>query len=103
MIITARDCFTLGRGLDPLTPNPDPPSTRRPFGLRCAVALPPDDADDLSDVTYDPDAQVLTLVHSTGDPEADHRLAAAKTTTSRVTDRDGSRPTTPKDFDTDKD
>lgn len=47
--------------------------------------------------------QVLTLAEPSGDPLADRLAVASKTTTTRATDRDGSRPSTPKDFNTDSD
>jgi hypothetical protein len=99
----SRECFPLGRGLATLTPRTDPPTDMRPFGMRQAVTLAPATEGDISLVTYDPAAQMLTLVAPTGDPEQDLLTLAKETKTSRVTKRDARKPTTPDDFQTDKD
>lgn len=102
-MIEARELFSLGRGLAPVQPCAEPPSAHRPFGMRQATTIAAAVEDDLSDVTYDPASQTLTLAHPTGNPERDRLTLAKKTSTNRATDKDGSTPTTPKDFNTDSD
>lgn len=102
-MISPRECFPLGRGAVSLRPVQDQPTGLRPFGMRCAIAVAAVVEDDLSGLAYDPVEQVVTLAEPTGDPAADQLAIAAKTTTTRATDRDGSKPSTPKDFNTDSD
>lgn len=99
----ARECFPLGRGVTVLRPSAAPASGHRPFGMRCAVGIAVAMEDDLSEFRYDPAGQVAVLANPSGDPEADLRAVAKKTMTSQVTDRDGAKPSTPKDFNTDQD
>jgi hypothetical protein len=98
-----RECFPLGRGVTLLRPTAAPASEHRPFGMRCAVMIAAAIEDDLSDFRYDLDKQVAVLANPSGDPEADMLAVMRKTTTTRATDADGAKPSTPKDFNTDQD
>jgi hypothetical protein len=94
----SRECWPLGRGLATLTPRTDPPTDMRPYGMRQAVTVTAT-ADDIEGIVYDPATQMLALTESTGDSERERLLIVMKT--ARATDRDGSKPTTPKDLQTD--
>lgn len=102
-MMDARECFPLGLGVTVLRPAADPPSAHRPFGMRHAVRIAAVIEDDLSEFRYDPVGQVTALANPSGDPEADSLAVAKKTLTTQVTDRDGAKPSTPKDFNTDQD
>lgn len=103
-MMEARECFPLGRGPAAAEPRTDAPTVHRPFGMCCAEPIAPTrQTDDTAGLVYDSASQTLRLAVSTGDPATDHLIVAAKTATTRATDRDGQRPTTPKDLDTDKD
>lgn len=98
-----RECFALGRGPVSVRASQDQPSGLRPLGMRYAIAVAAAVEDNLSGLAYDNEEQVLTLAAPSGDPAADWLAIVSKTTTTRVTDRDGSKPSTPKDFNTDSD
>jgi len=76
-----------------------------PFGMRHATLVASDVRDGTDGFAYDDEAQVLRLVHQTGDAEFDRRILAQVilTRTIGATDTDGQTPTTPKDFGTDSD
>ncbi|GAA3739967.1 hypothetical protein [Salinactinospora qingdaonensis] len=88
------DVFPLGRGADPV--REDQPSECRPFGMRYAV--PPQDGPTVpGDVVYDEEVQMLTRGGKIWADKGDPTMTAAPTF------KDGSKPTTPADFEQDSD
>jgi hypothetical protein len=102
-MINRRECWVLGAGVTRITAGGTVPSEPRPFGMRHAHRISAEIRDDLSLLTYDPEAQLAVLAHPSGDPEMDRRILADATTSTRATDKDGVGPSTPKDFETDRD